>query len=296
MSFQPQALYDLSGRVAVVTGGGTGIGLIIAQGLAASGAKVYITGRRLDVLQKVADSWNEQNAGAPIIPIKMDVTDKDSIKEGRKFIEEKEEKIHILVNNAGQVGPTSPFLGNPSAPELKDGETLGHALFNNETFGQWSDLYMINTFSLFFVTTAFLGLLDKGSKDTEGYTSVVINITSISGVIKVAQEHFAYNSAKAAAAHLTKMLATEFALKKVAVRVNAIAPGVYASQMTFDEIKPEEVDKIGKGVMPVPARRAGTGQEMAGTVVYLASPAGGYVNGQEIIIDGGYVAVNPATV
>lgn len=68
MSFHPQALYDLSGRVAVVTGGGTGIGLIIAQGFAASGAKVYITGRRLDVLQKVADSWNEQKAGTTIIP------------------------------------------------------------------------------------------------------------------------------------------------------------------------------------------------------------------------------------
>lgn len=279
-----------------MTGGGTGIGLIIAQGLAASGAKVYITGRRLDVLQKVADTWNGQKAGAAIIPLKMDVTDKDSITAGRKFIEEKEGKIHVLVNNAGQVGPTSPFLGNPSAPELKDAETLGQALFNNETFGQWSDLYMINTFSVFFVTTAFLGLLDKGSKESEGYSSVVINITSISGVIKLAQEHFAYNSAKAAAAHLTKMLATEFALKKVNVRVNAIAPGVYASEMTYDEIKPEAVDKVGKGVLPVPAARAGTGQEMAGTVVYLASPAGGYMNGQEIVIDGGYVAVNPATV
>lgn len=169
-------------------------------------------------------------------------------------------------------------------------------MFNNETFGQWSDLYTINTFSVFFVTTAFLGLLDKGSKDREGYSSVVINITSISGVIKLAQEHFAYNSAKAAAAHLTKMLATEFALKKVDVRVNAIAPGVYASEMTHNEIKPEKVDQIGKGVLPVPAARAGTGEEMAGTAVYLASPAGGYMNGQEIVIDGGYVAVNPATV
>ncbi|KAF8073871.1 hypothetical protein FPV67DRAFT_1446724 [Lyophyllum atratum] len=296
MSFEPQAMYDLSGRVAVVTGGGTGIGLIIAQGLAASGAKVYITGRRVDVLQKVAGSWNEQKAGGTIIPLAMDVTDKHGILEGKKFIEEKEGKIHILVNNAGQVGPTSPFLGDPSAPQLKDAETLGQALFDNETFDQWADLYKINTFSVFFVTTAFMGLLDRGSKDSAGYSSVVINITSISGVIKVAQEHFAYNSAKAAASHLTKMLATEFALKKVDIRVNAIAPGVYASEMTHDNIKPEEVDKIGKGVQPVPAARAGTGQEMAGTVVYLASPSGGYMNGQEIIIDGGYVAVNPATV
>ncbi|KAF5382632.1 hypothetical protein D9615_003012 [Tricholomella constricta] len=302
MSFQPQALYNLSGRVAVVTGGGTGIGLIIAQGLAASGAKVYITGRRLEVLRKAADAWNEQNAnaGPAIIPLKMDVTDKGSILEGRKFLEEQEGKIHILVNKFVLLlrvpGPTSPFLGDPAAQQLKDAGTLGQALFDNETFGQWADLYTINTFSVFFVTTAFLGLLDNGSRDIDGYTSVVINVTSISGLIKVAQEHFAYNSAKAAASHLTKMLATEFALKKVKVRVNAIAPGVYASEMTHDYIKPEEVDKVGKGVQPVPAARAGTGQEMAGTAIYLASLSGGYMNGQEIIIDGGYTTVNPSTV
>lgn len=91
--------------------------------------------------------------------------------------------------SAGQVGPTSPFLGNPSAPERKDAETLGQALFDNEPFQGWADLYTINTFSIFFVTTAFLGLLDKGSQDVEGFDSVVINVSSISGLIKVAQEH-----------------------------------------------------------------------------------------------------------
>ena len=68
MSFAPQAINDLTGRVAVVTGGGTGIGLVISQGLAAAGAKVYITGRRLEVLKRVADSWNAQKCGGEIIP------------------------------------------------------------------------------------------------------------------------------------------------------------------------------------------------------------------------------------
>lgn len=68
MSYQPQNIYDLSGRVAIVTGGGTGIGLMIAQGLASSGAKVYITGRRLEILQKVADSWSQRDEGGTIIP------------------------------------------------------------------------------------------------------------------------------------------------------------------------------------------------------------------------------------
>jgi len=89
------------------------------------------------------------------------------------------------------------------------------------------------------------------------------------------------------------MLATEYALKGLPVRVNSIAPGVYASEMTYDTITAAEVDKVGKGISPVPARRSGTGQEMAGTAIYLASRAGGYTHGQEIIIDGGYVSVNP---
>ncbi|KAJ3894244.1 hypothetical protein GG344DRAFT_41516 [Lentinula edodes] len=295
IAFKANALFDLTGRIAMVTGGGTGIGYMIARGLAANGAKVYITGRRADVLQRVVDTTPKTEG--EILALPMDVTSKDSILQAKREIETKEGKLHILVNNAGQVGPTSPFLTDPNAPEVKDGESFGSALFKEDQQG-WSDLYSINVFSIFFTTTAFLGLLEKGTKESNipGYTSSVINITSISGVIKLAQDHFCYNSAKAAASHLTKMLSTEFALKKIPVRVNSIAPGVYASEMTTDTISAEEVDKIGKGITPVPAQRDGSAEEMAGTAVYLASKAGGYMNGQELIIDGGYCAVNPAVV
>ncbi|KAF8827769.1 hypothetical protein HHX47_DHR4000038 [Lentinula edodes] len=313
IAFKANALFDLTGRIAMVTGGGTGIGYMIARGLAANGAKVYITGRRADVLQRVVDTTPKTEG--EILALPMDVTSKDSILQAKREIETKEGKLHILVNNAGQVGPTSPFLTDPNAPEVKDGESFGSALFKEDQQG-WSDLYSINVFSIFFTTTAFLGLLEKGTKESNipGYTSSVINITSISGVIKLAQDHvcdmnldtqkltfirhdqFCYNSAKAAASHLTKMLSTEFALKKIPVRVNSIAPGVYASEMTTDTISAEEVDKIGKGITPVPAQRDGSVEEMAGTAVYLASKAGCYMNGQELIIDGGYCAVNPAVV
>jgi NAD(P)-dependent dehydrogenase (short-subunit alcohol dehydrogenase family) len=82
-----------------------------------------------------------------------------------------------------------------SAPEHKDAETLGMALFNNESFEAWGSLYSINTFSIFFVTNAFLGLLDKGSQEPNrpNYISTVINITSISGLIKLAQDHVCCN-------------------------------------------------------------------------------------------------------
>lgn len=91
--------------------------------------------------------------------------------------------------SAGQVGPVSPFFNDTTKPQHKDHGTLGRALFDNESFEGWSSLFNVNTFSIFFVTTAFLGLLSRGSDDIPGYTSSVVNITSVSGIIKIAQEH-----------------------------------------------------------------------------------------------------------
>ncbi|KZT65745.1 short-chain dehydrogenase [Daedalea quercina L-15889] len=288
-------MFRLHGRIALVTGGGTGIGWMIAEGLAVNGARVYIIGRRRDVLESAAKKFAEQNDGkGSVVPLVMDVTDKESIIAGQEVVRQNESKLHILVNNAGISGPLTPWLNDTSAPQHKDTETLGRALFDSASFNDWSSVFGINTSALHFVTTAFLGLLAKGSEDEQLYTSCVINVTSLSGNNKLAQNQFAYNATKAAATHLTKMFATEFALKKIPVRVNSVAPGVYASEMTYPHIPPEEVDKIGKSIVPIPAHRAGRPEEMAGTVIYLVSPAGCYTNGQEIIVDGGYTAVNPA--
>ncbi|KAK0503881.1 short-chain dehydrogenase [Armillaria luteobubalina] len=246
-SYHLKNLYKLSELVAVVTGGGTGIGLM----------QVYITGRRKDVLEGIANSGTIKGED---FALQMDVTMKASILEVKKVIEQKEGKLHILVNNAGQAGLMSLWFNDLTSPQQKDAEALGQALFS-ELEEEWVDVFAIN--------------------DQPGYTSSVINITSISAITKLAQQHFAYNTSKSAASHLTKMLATEFALKDIPVRVNAIAPG------------PEDVDATGSGILLVPARGAGIGEEMAGTAVYLASPSGRYATGQEIVIDGGYLAVNP---
>lgn len=294
-------LYDLNGLIALVTGGGTGIGLMIARGLAANGAKVYITGRRKEVLDRVVSEWNATKGDdmGPMIAQEMDVTNKDSIQAGVTSVAQADGKLHILVNNAGQSGPLSPELNRPSPTAQKEAGPLSEYLFNSESFEEWSSLYAINTFSIYFVTVAFLDLLDKGSKDSdkEGFSSSVINITSISGLMKVAQRHFCYNSSKAAGSHLTRMFSTEFALKGINVRVNAIAPGVYESEMTHDVISGQAAtDAVGMPALSIPAKRPGTAAEMAGTAVYLASPAGAYMNGQELVIDGGFLAVNPARV
>ena len=91
--------------------------------------------------------------------------------------------------SAGQIGPVSPFLNNKEAPENKTAESLGTALFNCQSFESWGSHFSVNLSSIFFVTTAFLGLLAKGSEDVPGYWSSVVNITSISGIIKLAQNH-----------------------------------------------------------------------------------------------------------
>jgi NAD(P)-dependent dehydrogenase (short-subunit alcohol dehydrogenase family) len=95
---------------------------------------------------------------------------------------------HLLFS-AGVSGPLTDFLNNPDAPENANAETLGNALFNDDGPDAWTALYKINTFSIYYMTTAFLGLLDKGGRDFEGYTSSVVNITSISGILKIAQRH-----------------------------------------------------------------------------------------------------------
>lgn len=288
-----ETLYNVTGRVALVTGGGTGIGLMIAQGLAINGARVYIAGRRKEVLERAIAEAGK--GSGELIPLVLDVTDKASITNAVNEIEAREGRLHILVNNAGQTGPVSHFFEKPAA----DPPQLGPQLFANETFEEWSQLFQVNVFSAFFVTTAFLALLDKGSDDgvSTGYSSVVINVSSISGIMKLSQNHFAYNASKAALLHLGRMLATECALRNIRVRVNDIAPGVYASEMTSREggrFTAEETNFVGKSLRPLPAGRDGSDAEMAATALYLASPAGAYMNGQTMVIDGGFIATNPA--
>jgi len=275
---------------------------MMAKGFAANGAKVYIGGRRKEVVDKVAAESAKDAGPGKIIALALDVTDKESIENAVKVISENDGKLDVLINNAGQSGPISRFFSKPSAPERKDTETLGKALFKSESFQEWADLYSINVSSLFFVSTAFLGLLEAATKAREassgGWSATIINITSISGQIKYAQNHFAYNSSKAAGNHMTKMFSTELALRKIPIRVNAISPGLFPTEMTGGEgqtFSAEDVNAFTGGVT-VPSERGGVATDIAGAALYLASPAAYYVNGQILTVDGGYVATNPSVV
>ncbi|KAI8722617.1 hypothetical protein NCS52_00406000 [Fusarium sp. LHS14.1] len=280
--FSRESLFDLSGKVALVTGGGSGIGLMATQALAVNGAKVYITGRTKEKLDRVTEQYGK-NISGEIIPIVGDINTKDGVQKLYDEYSSRENCLCILVNNAG-VSSKSMQVEAETAQEMRQN------IFDNKdsTYEDWADTYNTNVTGHFFMTAAFLPLLQKSSEKHHGWSSTVINITSISGMIQKAQHHFAYNASKGAAEHLTRMLASEIAGNKLKIRVNGIAPGVFPSEMTTegsDEAQKSEIPRE-KYEEKVPAGRPGKDEDMAQAVLFFATNQ--YLVGQTLAVDGGY--------
>ncbi|KXJ89513.1 hypothetical protein Micbo1qcDRAFT_212996 [Microdochium bolleyi] len=280
-AFVSSELFSVKERVALITGGGTGIGLMAVQALVANGAKVYITGRTKEKLDRVVELYS-QGEGS-IVPIVADVSKKDDIAKLVKEIESKEQSLDILINNAGIAGATQQTEAE-SASEMKKN------LFDDEssTFEDWVNTYRTNVPQVFFMTTAFLPLLQKSSERHQGWSATVINISSISGLVMTAQHHFGYNSSKAATIHLNRMLAAEIASNNLKIRVNSIAPGVFPSEMAADGSNEDQKSHIPKEKYAdkVPAGRPGKDEDMAQAVLFFATNQ--YLNGQTVVVDGGY--------
>ncbi|KAK0442240.1 short-chain dehydrogenase [Desarmillaria tabescens] len=276
---------SLSGRVGLVTGGGTGIGFMIAKAFAANGAKVYITGRRSDVLEKAAASIT----GIPgsIVPLQMNVTDEESVKAGAKLIEGIDGRLDILVNNAG-------FGGSLRDPNFAEKKLAASDPFEPETVQNWMDIFALNTIAPFFVVRAFQSLLIKGAYSRPQGTSSVINVSSAGAKINtpVKVGCLGYGPTKAALEKLTLVLGTSFAGRGIPIRVNALEPGLFPSEMATPEvmsmINAEPLPGFGA---PIPARRPGTEAEMGMTAIYLA--VSDYTNGAILSVDGGVALVNP---
>lgn len=239
------SLFDVSHVTAIVTGGGTGIGLMISQGqlshelpkqitrtlrtdaaLQSNGAKVYITGRRADPLENTIKLYS--TGPGSIHALSGDVSDKSDVQRMAKEMAQKEPKgIHLLVNNAGIARDSNTSFSANGQPDMSSPEAISEHFMKSET-EQWEDTFRTNVTANFFMSMAFLPLLAKGRDVTPGYTSSVVNVSSISGAMKgTSMGQFSYASSKAAATHLSKMLATTF--KDTKVRVNTIAPGIFPS-------------------------------------------------------------------
>jgi len=300
---QAQRLFSVEGWTCLVTGGGTGIGLMCSQALAANGAKVYITGRRKEVLETAAREHSPQDGPGEIIPIgPCDVTSKAELEQLTKSLATRgETHLNLLVCNAGVSGPKA----DPSAAsEPTSASSIRDHLWAREEPQDWTSVFDTNVTSVYFTALAFLPLLqaamssssspssppssgDQRTRDTHMSSSIIV-ISSMSGIMRDAQGHFSYNAAKGATVHLARLMSAEF--ERTGVRVNSIAPGYFPTEMTA-----KESDARNKSHLPdsavhdkgheVPAGRAGSDEEMAQACLFLAKNR--YVNGEVLPVDGG---------
>jgi NAD(P)-dependent dehydrogenase (short-subunit alcohol dehydrogenase family) len=243
--------FSLKGRVALVTGGGSGFGAHFSEVLARAGASVAVAARRVDRIEAVAQAINDN--GGKAIACEIDVSSRDSIKRAFDVIEDKLGTVDVAVNNAGLSSP-APF------PEM--------------TEEQWSSVLDVNLSGPYHVSQEMARrLIAKGRPGT------IINIASILG--KLAKDNFInYGATKGALIHLTEYMALD--LLPHGIRVNALAPGYFPSEMT----NPFFESDVGKAeIAALPPKRLGRLEELDGPLLLLASEASSYINGTTLTVD-----------
>jgi NAD(P)-dependent dehydrogenase (short-subunit alcohol dehydrogenase family) len=226
-------LFDVSNTTAVITGGGTGLGLMMAQVLQTHGAKVYIIGRREEALENVIKQYS--TGPGKIVSLVGDVSSKDEcIRLADEVAKQEPNGITALINNAGVARDKNTGFSKNGQPDMTDPEAISKHLLRSEP-ENWDETFRINVTGQFFMSAAFIPLLAQGTKNSK-YTmfSSIINISSISGLMKGSSNgQFAYASSKAASVHLTRQLATT--LKEAGIRVNQVrvsAPLIFLIPLT----------------------------------------------------------------
>lgn len=278
-------LFGVQGLVAVITGGGTGIGLMMTKALEENGAKVYIVGRRLEVLERAAQQAKFGN----IIPLQCDVTSKDDILKIVDHITKTDGFVNLVVANSGIQGPgLDNFPSNPSLGTIRDFLWA----MDDQSF---NDVFRVNNTAVFYTVVAFLPLLEAGnSKGNVEQKSQVIATSSVASFNRAAFSGFAYSASKAGTTHMMKQFSTM--LTPYGIRSNIIAPGLYPSEMTDDALA--YIRQKNGGEIPeamVPLRKEGTLEDMAAVILFLASRAGAYLSGTVLLTDGGRLGIVPST-
>lgn len=247
-------LFDVSGKVAVVTGGSRGIGLMIARGFVEAGVRTYISSRKKDVCDEVAAELSEVGEA---ISVPADCSTEEGCRGLAEAVAAREPVLHILVNNAGA--------------------TWGAPLAEHDD-ASWDRVLDLNVKGVFHLTKFLLPLL-RGAGTPED-PARVINIGSVDGIQVPLLETYSYSSSKAAVHQLTRHLARHLGPD---VTVNAIAPGPFESKMMAATLSAFG-DRIARDA---PMKRIGRPDDMAGTAIFLASRAGSYITGAVLPVDGG---------
>lgn len=253
-------LFDLTGKVAVVTGGTRGIGLMIARGLLDAGARVYVSSRKAAAGDEAV---GELSAHGTVVSVPADVSIEAGCVQLAREVGAREERVHVLVNNAGATwgAPLEEFPAQA-----------------------WDKVLDLNLKAPFFLTRAFLPLLEASATADE--TASVINVGSIDGLRVTPLPTYPYSASKAGVHQLTRVLASELGPRNV--RVNAIAPGPFESKMMAATLA-ERGDEIARSSV---LGRIGRPDDMAGAAVFLASRASAYVTGAVLPVDGGIWAAH----
>ena len=244
-------MFRLDGKVAIVTGASSGLGVAFAQALAEAGADVVLGARRVDRLEETARLVRD--AGRKVVTVATDVADPDQCQALVDAAVTELGRVDVLVNNAG-VGTAVPAT--------------------RETPEQFRSVIDVNLNGCYWMAQACGRVMQPGSS--------IINISSVLGLTTAGLPQAAYAASKAGLIGMTRDLAQQWTGRK-GIRVNAIAPGFFASEMT-EQYPDGYLDAMGARI---PAGRKGDPRELAATVVYLASDAAGYVTGQTLPVDGG---------
>lgn len=249
-----EGLFSIEGKTAVVTGGSSGIGLMIARAFVEAGAQVVIASRKADVCAQVAA---ELSTVGTCSAVPMDLSSEEGCRALAEAVAERHDRVHVLVNNAGA--------------------TWGAPLAEHDT-ASWDRVLNLNVQGVFHTTKFLVPLLEAAG--TADDPARVINVGSIDGIRVPALETYSYSASKAAVHQLTRHLAKRLAPR---VTVNAVAPGPFESRMMRATL-----DQVGEQIAATaPMRRIGHPDDMAGVAIFLASRAASYVTGAVIPVDGG---------
>jgi len=253
-------LFSIAGKVSIVTGGSSGIGKMIATGFVKNGVKTYIASRKKEVCDEVA---NELSEFGECIAIAADFSTMEGLLAFTNAFKKHEEKLDILINNAGA--------------------TWGESY---ETFPEhaWDKIMNLNVKALFFLTRELTSLLEKAANRED--PSRVINIASVAGLKPSDLSTFSYDASKAAVIHLTRTLAKTLVDKNILV--NSISPGPFQSKMMR-----ETLEVFGDAIKASnPRKRIGSQEDIIGTTIFLCSRASAYITGENIILDGGATSLS----
>ena len=252
-------LFDLTGRVAVVTGASSGLGVTFAEGLVAAGASVVLAARRTDRLAAVEKRLGE--SGAKVLSVECDVSREASVDGLVRATLGRFGGVDVLVNNAG-IARIKPAL--------------------DESPDEFRSVVETNLVGAFTCAQRFGRVMVENRKGS------IVNIASILGMVGLGLvPQASYTASKGGLVNLTRELATQWA--RLGVRVNAIAPGWFPSEMAADMVETEDGQKFIRRRTPM--GRAGKPDELLGTLLLLASDASSYMTGQIIAVDGGWTIV-----